>query len=145
MLYNLEILLTLLFQQGRGYPDVPTRRSPHYCACIVFFILKNEHNENTVAVRPSVLEQVSAAHHWKVVPAYILFSGLWSIWLWHLDYISIWFNGEVSRGFVVILLTVYWNLFGACFIYILKANGIWCKISTYKQYTMDWSIYFWCG
>nr|XP_017251396.1 PREDICTED: meiotic recombination protein SPO11-1-like isoform X2 [Daucus carota subsp. sativus] len=31
---------------GRGYPDVPTRRSPHYCACIVFFILRNEHNDS---------------------------------------------------------------------------------------------------
>lgn len=58
--------------------------------------------------------QVPAATCWEAVSACLLFSRLWSIWLWHPDYLSIWFH----------------------------ANGIWCKNFACPRGTMAWSFSF---
>lgn len=109
------LCMNSIFSQGRGYPDIPTRRcekslplplvimlSSHmpacllYCTiwtCLVACTVANVHAWYFFHFIHFVFSQVFAASGWEFAPACLLLGRLWSLWLWYLNHLQIWFNG----------------------------------------------------
>lgn len=82
-LFSLEHLCL----QGRGYPDVPTRRYWLSYIIIATILL-------TQLYRPVLSIQIFAPPCWNIASACLLLGGLRSIWHRYLGNLQVWFNGK---------------------------------------------------